>query len=80
MPLPVVRDGPHPTQGYFLAYRGLGNKGKEKQWLDKKIDHIKNGVSINYAKYGNFKDFQKWKVIAAKKQKSSFFSFHIWPM
>jgi hypothetical protein len=61
-------------QGYFLAYRGFGDEGKEKRWLDKEIDHIGNRFPINYAKHGNFKFFHKGKVIAAKKRKSLFFS------
>ena len=33
--------------GYFLAYRGFGDEGKEKRWLDKEIDHIGNGFAID---------------------------------
>jgi hypothetical protein len=46
-PLPTARGGRHFTQGYFLAYRGFGDEGKEKGWLDKEIDHIGNGFPIN---------------------------------
>lgn len=70
----MFRGGRHSTRGYFLAYRGFGDEGKEKRWLDKEIDHIGNGFAINYPKYGDFKFFHKGKVIAAKKRKSLIFS------
>ena len=69
MPLPTGRGGRHSTQGYFLAYRGFGDGGKKRRWLDEEIDHIGNGFAINYAIYGDFKFFQIGKVVAAKKTK-----------
>jgi hypothetical protein len=45
----------HPTHGYFLAYRGFGDKGKGNQWLDEKIDQIANTPGNDLAIYRSFK-------------------------
>jgi hypothetical protein len=64
------RGAQHRPQGDFIAYRGFGHKGKEKQRLDKEIDQIGN-CSNHIWVISN--SFPKRKVVAAKIAKISLF-------